>query len=307
MGTVPKLIFLPLNPSPPRMTVYNLPQDLLPAGSTAPAHVLLRSYVSQQSTVKNRIVLHWNMVNLLLNGRKTIIQATGATTLYQDEILLMAAGNSLTSELLSDAGQFRSILLYFSNEVLDEFQVRHADLLRQPGATPGASLVTFAKDDFIRNYTESLRLLLAAPAPPSPVILQLKLDELLLYLLHTNPAGLRSFLHHQRSRSPELALRQVVETHLTQPITVEELAFLCHMSVSTFQRRFAALYGQPPQKWLLHQRMQRAAALLQHQHQPPSDVYQQVGYENHSSFSEAFKKTFGLSPTEFKQQGLAVG
>lgn len=291
------------------MTTYTIPHDLLPAGSPVPTGgVLIRSYVSRQPTVRNKIVLSWNMLNLLIDGRKTILQAADTVTVYQDEILLMAAGNILTSELLSDQGQFRSILLYFSNQVLDDFRLRHAARLHQSGPTgPGTPLVPFAKDDFIRNYIESLRLLLAAPTPLSPEISQLKLEELLLYLLHTNPAGLHAFLRHPRTSPPELTLRQVVETHLTQPITVEELAFLCHMSVSTFQRRFAALYGQPPQKWLLHQRMQRAAALLHHQHQPPSDVYQQVGYESHSSFSEAFKKTFGVSPRQFRQQKLVAG
>ncbi|WP_201979875.1 helix-turn-helix transcriptional regulator [Hymenobacter rubidus] len=289
------------------MTVYNIPHDLLPAGSPAPADILIRSYVSRQPTVKNKLVLNWNMLNLLIDGRKTIIQAADTVTVYQDEILLLAAGHCLTSELLSDQGQFRSILLYFSNQVLEDFHVRHAARLHRPGAAPGAPLVTFGKDAFIRNYIESLRLLLQAPTPPGPEIRQLKLEELLLYLLHTNPTGLRSFLLHPRTRPPELTLRQVVETHIGQPITVEELAFLCHMSVSTFQRKFAGLYGQPPQKWLLHQRMQRAAALLHHQHQPPSDVYQQVGYESHSGFSEAFKKAFGVSPREFRQQKLVAG
>ncbi|MBF9142589.1 helix-turn-helix transcriptional regulator [Hymenobacter properus] len=286
------------------MTVYNLPHDLLPAGSPAPTDVLIRSYASQQPSVKNRLVLHYHMINLLIAGRKTLVQAAGTVTIFQDEILLMAAGHTLTSELLSDDGQFRSILLYFSPAVLAEFYARHAAQL--PAASAGSPLVTFAKDDFIRNYIESLRLLLAAPTPPSSEIQRLKLQELLLYLLHTNPAALGKFQRTPRASSPELALRQVVETHLSQPITVDELAFLCHMSVSTFQRRFAASYGQPPQKWLLQQRMQRAAALL-HQHQPPSDVYQQVGYESHSSFSEAFKKAFGVSPTKFKQQGLVAG
>ncbi|MBO2010342.1 helix-turn-helix transcriptional regulator [Hymenobacter negativus] len=289
------------------MTVFNLPHDLLPPGSPAPGDVLIRSYASQQPSVKNKLILHYHLLNLLIAGRKTIVQAAGTVTIYHDEILLMAAGNTLTSELLSDAGQFRSILIYFSNQVLEEFHVRHAAQLRQPGTGLHSPLVTFAKDDFIRNYIESLRLLLAGPTPPSPEIQHLKLQELLLYLLHTNPDALRTFPLHPHPTPSELTLRQVVETHLTQPITVEELAFLSHMSVSTFQRKFAAIYSLPPQKWLLHQRMQHAAALLRHQHQPPSTVYQQVGYESHSSFSEAFKKTFGVSPSEFKQQKLAVG
>jgi AraC-like DNA-binding protein len=73
------------------------------------------------------------------------------------------------------------------------------------------------------------------------------------------------------------------------------------MSVSTFQRKFAAIYGLSPQKWLLQQRMQRAATLL-HGQLMPGEVYQQVGYESHSSFSEAFRKHFGVAPSAFKLQ-----
>jgi AraC-like DNA-binding protein len=282
------------------MQVYNLPQDLLTEAD--PSEVIIRRYESTQDTIRNRLVLHYNMLNLLLDGRKTIVQAAGTTTVYQDEILLMASGNCLTSELLSDAGRFRSIIIYFSNAVLADFYVRHAAHLR-PAAASGAgrSLVTFAKDAFIRNCIESLGLLLDAPATLPAAIQRLKLEELLLYLLHTAPAALGAF---QLSPYPEpsaLELRRVMETHVHQPVTIAELAFLCHMSVSTFQRKFAAIYGLSPQKWLLQQRMQRAATLL-HGQLMPGEVYQQVGYESHSSFSEAFRKHFGVAPSAFKLQ-----
>lgn len=282
------------------MQVYNLPYDLVPEAS--PAEVIIRPYESAQDTVRNRIVLHYNMLNLLLDGRKTIVQAAGTTTVYHDEILLLASGNCLTSELLSDAGRFRSIIIYFSNAVLADFYVRHAAHLRPTDASgTGRSLVTFAKDAFIRNCIESLRLLLDAPAPLPAAIQRLKLEELLLYLLHTAPAALGAFQLSPYSEPSALELRRVMETHVHQPVTIAELAFLCHMSVSTFQRKFAAIYGVSPQKWLLQQRMQRAATLLQGQ-QLPGEVYQQVGYESHSSFSEAFRKHFGVVPSAFKHQ-----
>jgi len=286
------------------MQVYNLPQDLLPEAD--PSEVIIRRYESTQDTVRNRLVLHYNMLNLLLDGRKTIVQAAGTTTVYQDEILLMGSGNCLTSELLSDAGRFRSIIIYFSNAVLADFYVRHAAHLRQVAASStGRSLVTFAKDAFIRNCIESLRLLLDAPATLPAAIQRLKLEELLLYLLHTAPAALGAFQLNSYPEPAALELRRVMETHVHQPVTIAELAFLCHMSVSTFQRKFAAIYGLSPQKWLLQQRMQRAATLLQGQ-QLPGEVYQQVGYESHSSFSEAFRKHFGVVPSAFKHQLLVT-
>ncbi|PJJ58623.1 helix-turn-helix domain-containing protein [Hymenobacter chitinivorans] len=284
------------------MDIYNLPHDPCLAGVPAPADVLIRSYSARRNTVKNKIVLHQNMLNLLVEGRKTIAQAAGSSTVYQDEIVLLAAGHCLTSEVLSDAGEFRSIIVYFSTQVLEDFYRQHAPQLGQRHPAAAQPLVTFAKDGFIRHYIDSLSLLLQAPTALSPALQRLKLEELLLYLLHTAPASLLAFQLDSRLARPELGLRSVVEAHVNRLITVEELAFLCHMSVSTFQRRFAEIYGQSPHQWLLKQRMQRAAHLLRQPQQLAGEVYQQVGYESYSSFAEAFKKTFGLSPRAFQQQ-----
>src|SRR5579872_5224798 len=91
-------------------------------------------------------------------------------------------------------------------------------------------------------------------------------------------------------------LKAAIEGNLDHSITVEELAFVCNMSLSTFKRRFSRLYGTTPNKWML-----QAALLLQGQ-EKPSEVYHQVGYENHSSFTESFKQVYGVTPSEFQQR-----
>ncbi|WP_374755933.1 helix-turn-helix domain-containing protein [Emticicia agri] len=87
-------------------------------------------------------------------------------------------------------------------------------------------------------------------------------------------------------------------------LTLEELAFLCNTSLSTFKRRFMKLYGMPPNKWILQRRMEKAAHLLKNYHIRTSEVFYQVGYENHSSFSQSFKHTFGKTPKEYQTQLL---
>jgi AraC-like DNA-binding protein len=78
------------------------------------------------------------------------------------------------------------------------------------------------------------------------------------------------------------------------------------MSLSTFKRKFEKIYGMPPNKWILQQRMELARNLLLHSHEKPSDVYHKVGYENHSSFSQAFKQYHGVTPKSLQPQKVAV-
>lgn len=84
------------------------------------------------------------------------------------------------------------------------------------------------------------------------------------------------------------------------------MAFLCHMSTSTFKRRFSEIYHTTPQKWLLTRKLEMAAELLRSSEESPSGVYLKVGYQNHSSFSQAFRNHFGNTPSDYQQQQLNV-
>ena len=76
-----------------------------------------------------------------------------------------------------------------------------------------------------------------------------------------------------------ILVRKVAESTIETRATVEELAFLCNASLSSFKRRFIKVYGIPPQKWLVQQKMKLAAALLEHPDERSGSVFEKVGYE----------------------------
>ena len=280
--------------------IYNLPQDLTPAGSSETGPVIIRRYQSRHNTVKNKIILHSNMINLLISGQKTILHAGGATTIHAGELLILSCGNCLTTEVVPINQLFSSIILYFDNTLLTDFLHKHRHLLKEE-QTPSTPFLTFQQDAFIRNYVDSLDLLLQLPSPLLPALKKCKIEELLHYLLNKNPSSLFS-LPTLTLTQDDLAIRSAVESHIGNPVTVEELAFLCHCSPSTFKRKFRKIYGLPPQRWLLEKKMQLAADLLKHPDEKPGLVYQQIGYENHSSFTQSFKRQYGMTPKEYQEQ-----
>lgn len=100
-----------------------------------------------------------------------------------------------------------------------------------------------------------------------------------------------------------MLVRQAVTSHIGRPIAVEELAFLCNMSLSTFKRRFAYLYGTSPSRWLLERRMEKAAVLLRQADRNVSELYDELGYENLSSFIQSFKQFYGVTPKQYQVVG----
>ncbi|RFZ83492.1 AraC family transcriptional regulator [Mucilaginibacter terrenus] len=288
------------------MKTYYLPDDILDGQKADDASVVVRYYTSGNNSIKNKIALNQNMINLLISGTKTIVYPEETAILNEGQLVLLSTGNVLTSELISGTAGFSSILLYFSNDVFNRFLIKYEHLAKGAGTKAEKHpFVIFEQDAFIRQYISSLQALSNTKNVIPPAIALLKLEELLLYLLHAQPDRLLS-LHVLSQDREELQLKKVVESHVGHLITVDELAFLCNMSTSTFKRRFGEIYNTTPQKWLQAKKLEMAAELLRLPAESPSAVYIKVGYQNHSSFSQAFRQHYGCTPSNYRTERLNV-
>lgn len=290
-----------------RMNTMTIPQDLskYKEQPISPAGIMIVPHQTHLSSSRSRISLNTHMFNFLLEGEKILHYSGRTLRITSDNIMLLSGNNCLMSEKLSTNGRYKCILFFFEETVLNNFFRKHPPLALHQEAEEQESrepVICFTKDEFIRNYIQSLEWLLKDGRPLSDSMQLLKFEELMLYLADRHPRQLFAFQPAPRSDISDLQLKNVVESNLTNNITVEEMAFLCNTSLSTFKRRFARLYDTSPNKWILQKRMELAASLLQDRHEKPSEVYYKVGYENHSSFTQSFKQVFGLTPSEFQQR-----
>lgn len=285
--------------------IFSIPQDLFVSEGqpTALGKTAVLTYRSIVRGARTKVVLHKNLFSFLLEGQKVVYRPGKVVRINPGQFLMIAGSHVLMSELLSGHGRYSSVVFFFDDSVLTDFFRKYSPVL--PGIEEPVKkepILSFEGDPFIRNYVQSLQLMLGQPGGLTPEMQLLKFDELLLHLVNRDPRLILSFQKIIPVDAGDLSLRAVVESNVLNPVTVEELAFLCHMSLSTFKRKFARLYGTSPNKWLLQQRMELAATLLCQQHEKPSDVYHKVGYENHSSFTQSFKQVYGLTPSEFREQ-----
>lgn len=286
--------------------IWLLPDDLLNGYAANTDEVVIRCYTSRQDSLKNRIVLNQNMINLLVSGTKTVVYSNATAVVNAGELVVLSTGNVLTSELLTDGEQFSSILFYFSNELFNRFLIKYDHLLQNVTPLAGKQpFLIFKQDNFIKQFVVSMQALFTAESELPAAVRSIKLEELLLYLLNFDPERFRA-IQIITTDKEQLQIKKVVESHVGQLITVDELAFLCHMSTSTFKRRFSEIYQSTPQKWLLTRKLEMAAELLRSGGESPSGVYLKVGYQNHSSFSEAFRNHFGNTPSDYQQKQLTV-
>ena len=81
---------------------------------------------------------------------------------------------------------------------------------------------------------------------------------------------------------------------------MERFGYLTGRSLSTFNRDFKKMYSVTPQKWLTQKRLALAHYQLVEMKKKPVDVYLEVGFEDMSHFSSAFKKQYGYAPTRLR-------
>jgi AraC family transcriptional regulator, exoenzyme S synthesis regulatory protein ExsA len=285
--------------------IYNLPDDF-DSKEEHRSPVVIRSYQADSSSQKNKAILHQNMVDIIISGKKSILNIADTANFEAGDLMILAKGNCLVSEALPEGGLFSSLVLYFTNEVYMDFLGKYQGLMK--GKTPGPAdrkpVLVWRQDGFIHSYVASLRVFLQSTAATIPEFRQLKLEELLLYLLQADPWKFQA-LAILPGDDEDMRLRKAVESNVCNPVTVEELAFLCNISLSTFKRKFSKLYGTSPIKWLVREKIRIAAGLLKNPGERPGLVYEKVGYENHSSFTQAFKQQFKVTPKEYRDRNLS--
>lgn len=88
-------------------------------------------------------------------------------------------------------------------------------------------------------------------------------------------------------------------------LSIEEIAAYTGRSLSTFKRDFKNISNLSPQKWLTKKRLEVAYQKLK-EGKKVQEVYVEVGFKNPSHFSTAFRREYGIPPTEVSADAVTV-
>lgn len=91
---------------------------------------------------------------------------------------------------------------------------------------------------------------------------------------------------------------EILRSHLESPPNQTTLAQQVGMSDRTLQKGFKSVFGVTPFAYLTQQRMHQAEQLLRQPHRTVAEVANIVGYANPAQFAAAFKRQFGINPSD---------
>ncbi len=97
-------------------------------------------------------------------------------------------------------------------------------------------------------------------------------------------------------------VRDYISENLDENLTVEKLSQVANFSKYHFHRQFSSYVGMNVARYILMLRLKRASyQLVFKKDYRIIDIALASNFENHESFSRAFKKVFGQTPSQFRQ------
>nr|WP_294861961.1 AraC family transcriptional regulator [uncultured Fluviicola sp.] len=224
----------------------------------------------------------------VIQANKTYVFGAGETHLFPRHRL----ATLITSE--KDGLPYQSIIVRLTQDVLRDFyEQKKQDIAVLPKSEyiiplPSSPLL----DSFFSSMLPYFNLEYKLPLELS----RLKIYEAVTVLQSINQ-DIDNILS-DFSEPHKINLVEFMERNYMFNMPIEKFGYLTGRSLTTFKRDFKKAFSTTPQKWLTEKRLERAYYQLTKERRKPIDVFYEVGFENLSHFSYAFKKQFGQSPTE---------
>lgn len=131
-------------------------------------------------------------------------------------------------------------------------------------------------------------------------ILILKLREIILLLMQTDNADRILLILKNLFTERTVNFKQIIEVHIFSELSIDELAELTNLSLSSFKRKFKETYQTSPSNYIQSKRLEKAKELLAVSDLSITNIAYDCSFKSVSHFSKKFKETYGLSPSDIR-------
>lgn len=105
-----------------------------------------------------------------------------------------------------------------------------------------------------------------------------------------------------RSVSKECSeIKRYIDTHYREPLTLDFLSKLSHLNKFYLIHSFKKAFGMTPINYMQFCRISEGRRLLTETDMPISQIAQVLGFSSQSSFTQCFKKTVLLTPSQLRK------
>lgn len=239
----------------------------------------------------------------VIEGKSHTISEIERTSLHSQESVLMKCGSYISNMLpTKDGNYFHSFAIHFHLEVLEELYKNEIPVFfKNTANAPVPNFIRVENKELITNYIEGIMLYFNRPSVLiTEDLLKLKLKEILILLFKLDDTTRIYDIMASLFSPSTYSIRQIAEANLYINISVEELASLCNVSISTFKREFKKIYDCPPASYMKRKKLEKAKEQLEMTDKRIKEIAFECGFIDVSHFSKCFGEEYGQNPSSYR-------
>jgi AraC-like DNA-binding protein len=240
------------------------------------------------------VLLEHHSLVWILSGETKIVQAD-KTYIFNggDTILFPRNQLAMFINYPRDGQPFQSVVMNLTTERLKDYYSRNKPTGNQFSLP---AIVTLGRHPLLENCLSSMMSYLDFDKELPANLVTLKIEEAISVLRIVDTRIDDLLANFEKPGKADLVA--FMEHNYMYNMTLDKFSYLTGRSLTAFKQDFKHAFQTTPQKWLTQKRLGLAHYQLAEKRRKPVDVYLEVGFENLSHFSYAFKKHFGYAPTE---------
>ncbi|UBM59626.1 helix-turn-helix domain-containing protein [Marinilongibacter aquaticus] len=245
------------------------------------------------SFFKSDIVFDHHMLVWFIAGETKIVQSDSTYYFKTGDIFLIPRNQLATIINYPRLGEaHKTVVMHLSTERLRNFYA-HLKTAHNSSASP--QILSYSNHPLLESCMSSLIPYFDMQDIPDEIA-ALKITEAISILRNIDPKIDDILANFDEPGKVDIV--SFMEKNFIFNLPIARFGYLTGRSLTTFKRDFKKAFNTTPQRWLTQKRLELAHYRLRQNNAKPIDICYEVGFENLSHFSFAFKKQFGYSPTE---------
>ncbi|MFK2821552.1 helix-turn-helix domain-containing protein [Arcobacter sp. YIC-80] len=260
--------------------------------------ILAKSLIYKNEKMLLRNNMH--LMILLIKGGKLLHLQKKDIKINSNDILFLSQGNYFMSEIEGHNYDFESIQVFFDDNYIFDFINKYHLKINNNIET---KILNIKKDDYTNLCIDSINLYFTNNFNNQEKLINLKLDELFLYLFINKKFNFDTFLNDILSRKTS-RVKYILESNMDIIFNIEDMCKLTRLNSKALRKEMNRVFNQNPKEWLDKNRLAKAVYLLKNSEKSISEISVEVGYSSVSWFIIQFKKYYKITPLKFREQYL---
>lgn len=250
-------------------------------------------------------------IGYVAHGRKHIYYGDVCHEISRGDVFFLSAGMHYMEDIPESDKPFEQFMFYYTPETMNDIRsILSMDFgmaITNDHVCPECADTNHASErawGAVRNFFASVAGYVREGCfADNPSLEKMKMAELVCLILARPDCCVKSKILRSIDTETE-SFERLVQMHIFDDITIDELAARCGRSLTSFKKDFRRHFHESPHKWIIRRRLTHARMLLITTTRTIADIGVECGFSNTSHFIKLFRSEYGHTPAAYRNKSL---